>query len=144
MNKSLDFYINKLPTYIGKEIFSFIIPFSQNIIFYSHDEYFKNVITYIEGIPLSYYTNYEYSRKYEIAYLNNNILQNINGLYLSRISKKNGKYRYYISEEILDCMDVEDSDYIEREVMYYRYESKYVGKDIDYSLLLLFNENIKI
>jgi glutathione S-transferase len=33
MNKSLDFYIKKLPTEIGKEIFSFIIPISSNINF---------------------------------------------------------------------------------------------------------------
>ena len=139
MDKSLDFYIKNLPNDICKEIFSFIIPISSNIIFYSYDKYLKNITNYIDGIPLSYYTGYEYGRKYEIAYLNNNIIQNKNRLYLSRIFKKNGKHRYYITEEILDCMDVEDSDYIERQVLYYRYESKYIGKDIDFSLLLLFN-----
>ena len=139
MDKSLDFYLKKLPTEIGKEIFSFIIPISSNIIFYSYRKYVENICTYIEGIPLSYYTNYEYGRKYEIAYLDNNILQNQNGLYLSRISKKNRKHRYYITKEILDCRDEEDSDGIEQQVLYYRYESKYIDKNIDYSLLLLFN-----
>jgi hypothetical protein len=136
MDKSLDFYIKNLPTEIGKEIFSFIIPISSNIIFYDYHEYLKNIHTYIDGIPLSYYTSYDYGRKYEIAYICNTILQNQNGLYLSRISKKNGKYRYYITEEILDSRDEEDSDNIIREVLYYRYESKYIGKNIDYSLLL--------
>jgi len=139
MNKSLDFYIKKLHTELGNEIFTFIIPISSNIIFYSYREYLQNIYNYIEGIPLSYYTPYEYGRKYEIAYLGDNILHNQNGLYLSRISKKNRKYRYYITEEILDCKDEEDSNGIEYQLIYYRYESKYIGKNIDYSLLILFN-----
>jgi hypothetical protein len=47
MSKTLDDYIKKLPPYIGKEIFKFIIQDSHNIIFYhkyNYDNYFKNSI----------------------------------------------------------------------------------------------------
>jgi len=64
MKKSLDFYIKKLPTEIGKEIFTFIIPISSNINFYGYHKYLKDVRTYIEGVPSSYYTDYEYGSKY--------------------------------------------------------------------------------
>ena len=143
MYNSLDNYIKKLPTEICREIFSFIIPRSFDIIFYDYHKYIEDITVIYQGVPLSYYTGYAFSNKYKIAYLGNNLLQNQNGLYLSRIFKKNGKYRYYITKEVLDCREDEDSNGRICDYFYYRYISKYIGNDIDYSLILLYS-NITI
>ena len=143
MHNSLDNYIKKLPTEIGREIFSFIIPRSLDIIFNNYIKYIKDIKEIDEETPLLYYTGYAYNKKYEIAYLGNILLKNKDELYLSRISKKNGKYRYYITKEIFDCREDEDSNGRICDYFYYRYISKYIGNDIDYSLILLYS-NITI
>jgi glycine/serine hydroxymethyltransferase len=74
--------------------------------------------------------------KYEIAYYNNIEMVNPNGLFLSRIYKKNGKHRYYITKEIVDTIEV---DYSDRciELFCYEYSSKYVGKNLKQAILQL-------
>ena len=107
-------FITSLPIEIEREIFSFIIPDAKNIIFNRY-------------VTKSY--NNHYNSKYEKAFINNELVKNKEGLYLTRISKKNGKHRYYISKDIIDVIHVEYND---REVPYYLYEysSTYVGKNM--------------
>ena len=71
------------PIDITREITTFLIPASKNIIF--------NTIS-----SNSYVSNY--SSRYEKAFIGNKIVQNDKGLFLSRISKKNNKHRYYITK----------------------------------------------
>jgi hypothetical protein len=127
IEKSLDYYISKLPPYLGKEIFKFIIEDSLSITFQNY---------YI------YSANRAYSPKYLAAYSNKKFIQNNNGLYLSRITKKNGKHRYYITEEFTDiecdgCGRKKCCSLYCRGKNQYDYYiiSKYVGKDIDKALL---------
>ena len=120
----------RLPEEMMKEIVSFLIPDISKI-------YFETTL----------YTNKNYSsfsRKYEIAFLNenkimNNKIMNAENLYLSRISKKNGKHRYYLTKELIDCIEVEynDRDY---EIYHYDYKSSYVGKNISFAILKLLYE----
>ena len=117
---SNDFTID-ISTDIGREILSFLIPESNTVIFHKHS-------------PNTF--NDAYSSKYERAHVNNKLVKNQKGLYLSRISKKNGKYRYYITKVIIDANEME---YNERliNVYYHEYISKYVGKNLEIALLLL-------
>lgn len=82
MENTLD--IQKLPEDIRRVIFSFVISDSLDIKFRIHQ--------------INIY-NEEYSRKYQVAFIDNNYVKNKNGQYLSRISKVNGKHRYYLSSE---------------------------------------------
>ena len=110
-----------LPTEIRKEITTFLIPASNNIIF--------NTIS-----SNSYVSNY--SSRYEMAFICNKQVQNDKGLFLSRISKKNNKHRYYITKLIIDSMEVEYNDSVIN-MNYYDYKSIYVGKSIDKALIKL-------
>jgi hypothetical protein len=108
-------------TDIGREILSFLIPEPKSVEFYKHS-------------PNTF--NNAYSSKYERAYANNKLLENKNGKYLSRISKKNGKYRYYITKVMIDENEVEHNDRMVS-VYYYDYVSTYVGKNLETALLSL-------
>ncbi len=110
-----------LPIEIRKEITTFLIPASNNIIF--------NTIT-----SNSYVSSY--SSRYEKAFIGNKIVQNNKGMFLSRISKKNNKHRYYITKLIVDSMEVEYNDSVIN-LNYYEYKSIYVGKSIDKALIKL-------
>ena len=133
MSITLDDFIKKLPPYIGKEIFKFIIYDSYNIIF-SH---------------YSKYNNPYYSPRYTIACINHIFIENKNGTYLSRIAKENDKYRYYLTNEykIVYC-DGCGEEYSSRcsgckgRLNYeYYYKNKYIGKDLDAALLELYLED---
>ena len=132
MKKTFDYYIGRLPPYIGKEIFKFVIPDS-------------NTITFRENYNPSGADNY--SDKYKVAFVGDKPLKNNCGKYLSRIMKKNGKHRYYITEEyeISECNGCGSSkcrsDYCGRYFTDNYVRSKYISKDIDITLLtLLFNK----
>jgi hypothetical protein len=71
-----------------------------------------------------------------MAFICNKQLQNDKGLFLSRISKKNNKHRYYITKEIIDQVEIEYNDSVIN-MNYYEYKSKYVGKNIDKALIKL-------
>lgn len=117
----IDKLVSKLPPYIGKEIFQYVIPNSVDI-------HFRNGYTH---------PNNSYSPKYDIAYCNNAMIQNDQGLYLSRIKKRNGKHRYYMTQVISDVIEIEHYDQTYN--MYrYDYASTYIGKDIDDALIRLF------
>lgn len=126
MTKSLDYYIGRLPPYIGKEIFKFVMPDA-------------NTITFRENYNPS--GAYNYSNKYKVAFIGNKPLKNDDGKYLSLLMTKNGKHRYYITEEyeISTCNGCGSlkchSDYCGRDFTENFVRSKYISKDIDISLL---------
>jgi hypothetical protein len=132
MEKSLDLYISKLPPYIGNEIFKFIIPEKKNIRF---------IFDYIE-----YNSNYNF--KYDIGAIDNYGIVRNNGLFLSRIKKKNGHHRYYLTKKSFtsECDSCGEkncrSDYCGRLIDTYYYQSKYVGKDLDNALIQLYSNSI--
>ena len=127
----LNYYIKNLPPFIGKEILKFLIPDKQAIEFVEHHK------TRNDG----------YSLRYEYALRFGKMVENWKGMYLSRIPKKNGAHRYYItSVEVAHycqgCgMEGCRSEYCRggwEDETYY--DSKYVGKDIEYALYaLMFN-----
>jgi hypothetical protein len=112
---------SNLPIEIRKEITTFLIPVSNNIIF--------NTIKSIRYVS-------SYSSRYEKAFIGDKIVQNNKGMFLSRISKKNNKHRYYITKLIIDSMEVEYNDSVIN-MNYYDYKSIYVGKSIDKALIKL-------
>ena len=122
MNKSIAKCLSVLPKEIENEIMSFLIPSTNKIIFRKPPRKFGNT---------------SISEKYENAYIDNQLVENEKGLYLSRIPKKNGKHRYYITHEDVDVMHVEHGDSW-REIYWYDYSSKYAGKSIDGALIKLF------
>ena len=112
-----------LPKEMSIEIFSFLIPDPEKV------EFRKE-------LPCSSYNSY--STKYEVAYYKKNIkimtkmynrLDCFDHSYLCRIVKKNGKHRYYITREVVDCIQVEYGDR-EVDIYHYDYISKYIGKDL--------------
>jgi hypothetical protein len=120
MTKSIDYFMSKIPLEMGREIFSFLIPGKNTITF-------RNITQPVRS---------SYSEKYERAFIGDKIVKNEKGEYLCRISKKNGKHRYYITEDLVDVIHVEHHDSI-RPIYYYDYYSIYVGKDIDSALIKL-------
>ena len=128
MSKSLDFYIGKLPPYIGNEIFKFIIPEKKNI---------KFIFCSVE-----HDSNYNF--KYDIGTIDNYGVVRNNNLFLSRIKKKNGQHRYYLTKKSFtsECDSCGEkncrSDYCGRLIYSYYYQSTYVGKDLDNALLQLY------
>ena len=132
MERTLDYYIKRLPPFIGKEIFKYILKDADSIIF-------------AEKIRPQYYRKYDtFSLKYEVAYRFDKVVENLAGIYLCRISKKNGKHRYYLSREseyqyCHGCGEESCNSYDCRGGWFYEctYKSKYVGKDIKRALLEL-------
>jgi hypothetical protein len=122
MVKTLDQYIERLPPFIGREIFGFVIPDPSALIF---------VTTY---------------SRYERAVLDNKGVQNEKGVFLCRIPKKNGNHRYYLSQEVVvneECDGCGEakcySYYCGRTFYEYGYENKYVGKDLKEALFQIFS-----
>ena len=121
--------IGNLPVYIGKEIFKFVIPESNKLVFRKY---------------CVHSNNYAYNPKCEVAFVDNKLVKNKKGLYLSRIWKKNGKHRYYVTNEIEEytCDGCGKSGCCSQfcrgglDYTYY-YDSKYVGKNIDVALIQL-------
>jgi len=123
--KTFDELLKTLPVEMGREIFSFLIPDPNKLRFCN------------KGTRSSAHSSY--SVRYEQAFLGKDLLKNKEGFSLSRIQKKNGKHRYYITEEMVDVIHVENHDRLCAMYMY-DYYSKYVGKNIEKALvsLLLF------
>jgi len=133
MIKTLDDYIKKLPPYIGKEIFKFVIHDTFNIKFCHFDDY----------------KNYYYSPRLTVACINRKLIENKKKTILSKIKKKNGKHRYYLTDECeikyctgcgeeytRRCRGCRGSLYSE-----YYYKHRYVGKDLDEALMELYLED---
>ena len=113
--------IKNLPRELTKEIFSFLIPDVRKITFVKAER--------------GYYYDYSNDR-YENAYVNDELCKNEKGYYLSRIPKKNGKHRYYITCAIDDVVERECNERLHT-IFMCEYESTYVGKNIEYALLVL-------
>lgn len=117
---------------VSYQILSYIITSNQAIIKMTY----QNTISFrLEDKPGAY------KRIYEIAFLGNERVENKKGIYLSRIPKKNGKSRYYLTQE--DCKsycrgcDMEGcSSHSCRGGYYYEYTytSKYIGNELDTAL----------
>jgi hypothetical protein len=161
---NLDNHIKKLPSDIRNEIFSYIIPYSYNIIFKESIIYKYNrkiISKKYEVAALKNFNEFKFNNYYYEIHNNNDDSElkndddsdsefkndddvydefNNNGLYLFRIPKKNGKHRYYITEIVWYDIEDEDTDY--RPITYSdcKYISKYVGKNIDYALLILMTD----
>ena len=146
----LERFMKRLPPYIGKEIFKFLIPD-------------PNTIRFLNCNPLAR----RYSLNYEKAFMSrigcggiccsgNKCklgqfvpVENQKGAFLSRIPKKNGKHRYYLTSQIethycQGCgMEGCCSEYCrggwETETIY---KSVYVGKDMENALYELMMNNI--
>lgn len=133
----LDLHINNLPPFIGKYIFSFLIPDEDSIEFGSYKKTQRD--------------NSGYSLRYEVAFYDNRLLENFRGLYLSRIKKANGKHRYYLTTECQThycqgCgMEGCRSEYCRGGWEYEKwYESKYVGRELENALFkLLLNVDLR-
>ena len=109
--QTLNQQLENLPPFIGREIFQFLLPQSSEIYF---------------CVPPRHYGNY--SKKYETAYYKNTCQKVVNnkGYSLSRIVKKNGKFRYYATSryaEEVPCDEFRCASY------YYEYESYFIGKE---------------
>ena len=123
--------IKALPVEMTREIFSFLIPDPDKIVFRNER-------------PCSSYNSY--SPKYEVAFFQNiKIVANIitdtdsyysvyDDYYLCRIAKKNGKHRYYITKELVDVIQMEDYNGREIDIFHYDYVSKYIGKNLTRAL----------
>lgn len=111
---AFDKKIKNLPFEMVIEIFSYLIPDPNNIEF--RKEYRRS-------------NSNTYSPKYEVAFYRNEKIMNDTDHYLSRIAKKNGKHRYYLSREIVDCIEVEYNDR-EINIYHYDYVSTYIGKNL--------------
>ena len=125
--------ILSLPPDMEREIYSFIIPM----------------------VTFSKCKSKSCPKQYQVAHIDDKFLEisipsytiYCTVVFLSRIQKKNGKYRYYITKKLsyyscngcgeLYCM----SDRCDgRIVPYYSYDSTYAGNNISYALLQLFAE----
>ena len=119
-NQNLLFFIQKLPYDMEREILSFLVPDLSKAVFRENRK----------GCDSSY------SERYSSLCINGRILENHNKNYISRIIKKNGKHRYYITREVIDVIETEYCAH-PWNVYYYDYVSKYVGKNIDYAVIIL-------
>lgn len=122
--------IKALPDEMTREIFSFLIPDPDKIVFRNER-------------PSSSYNSY--SLKYEVAFFQNikivasvttdtDSYYSVDDYYLCRIAKKNGKHRYYITKELLDVIQTEDYNGREIDIFHYDYISKYIGKNLTRAL----------
>ena len=121
--------IHRLPEELVKEIFHFIMPDAITISFRNYSIY--------QG-------NYRCDKRYDVAFIGEKPFITENGRYLSRIAKKNGKHRYYLTKEIEKrfCQGCGNegcsSRYCRGGFDYeYEYESNFIGKDLDKALLEL-------
>jgi hypothetical protein len=123
----MDLFLKNNCIDINREIFSYLIPDIEKI------EFRKDS-------PRSSYNSY--SNKYDVAFFRNmkivtnmdDDIENIDHFYLTRIAKKNGKHRYYLTREIVDCIQVEYNDR-EVDIFHYDYNSKYIGKTLFMALI---------
>ena len=114
--------IKHLPTEMLREIFSYPIPNPDNVEFHTEE-------------PVTSYSSYHV--KYDVAFLKNiKIITDmhcnkdiIDHCYLSRIAKKNGKHRYYISKIFIDSIPVYNGN-IKCDALHTDYISKYIGNDL--------------
>lgn len=129
---SLETFVSKLPAEIGREIFQFLLPPSTVIPDSNEIEYYK----YYPSV------NDAYNSRYETAFVDDCRVENGKGAFLSRISKPNGKHRYYISQsnEVLTNQDEMRMDHRAGPEYVRYYKSRYVGHNMDLAILALLGE----
>jgi len=146
MNDSILLFTKKLPDEIIQEIFSFLIPESSIIEFCDYSSRYS--INYGHQYQMAYFMSFTpfYNRKsfYDkrVSILSDSENETT---FLSRIMKKNGKHRYYITYEKcrIECQSCgsEKCNYFCNQDDYtkeYIYTSTYTGKSLEQALLLLF------
>ena len=119
---SLTKRIQELPMEMIYEIFSFIIPDPEKIEFRKEEPFNSSSSSYSSKYDVAFFRNIRIINQTEADYYEHNY-------YLSRIMKKNGKHRYYITKEEVDCIQVEYNDR-EVDIFHYDYISKYIGKNL--------------
>jgi hypothetical protein len=118
----LENLIKRLPPYIGKEIFTYILPDTKSLRFCSY----KTM-----------------NSKYRVVFIGDQPIQNKDGCYLTQLFKKNGEHRYYLthiktSRYCDGCRERKcvSSVHCDGEYRYsYRYYPRYLGKDVKTALL---------
>ena len=118
--------MKQLPPFLGKEIFQFLLPSTSDIEFELPLE-----------IKYRSCRSNNYNKKYQMAFYKDKKLANpTNTAFLSRIPKKNGKHRYYIT-----WIEKEESEWERGDrqgISYtYLYESMFVGHHLEKALITL-------
>ena len=159
MEKTLNYFMGRIPKEIGMEIFRFLIPDKTNLVMREYakfeylDEYnqryklmFESSIPkrVFDGMPL-------FPIEGEKQIVNDMGIMGIDmGVYLSVIPKKNGKNRYYLTRDIENtycrvccgingCISSGCPEYYEEDAdSLKQYRSIYVGTDIEKALYDLF------
>jgi hypothetical protein len=118
--------LDKLPKCLMKEVFRYVVPSEEDIYFYkyNHTSEFSR-----------YNPKYESARFISDGYP----VSNHQKFMLSRIAKKNGKYRYYITRAYTETDGYDSEGYPERKCCY---ESRYIGKDLNAALLFLYTNDM--
>jgi hypothetical protein len=129
---SLETFVSKLPAEIGREIFQFLLPPSTVIPDSNEIEYYKGFPSFDDA----------YNSRYETAFIDDARVENSEGAFLSRISKPNGKHRYYISQsnEVLTNQEEMRMDHRAGPEYVRYYKSRYVGHNMDLAILALLTE----
>jgi hypothetical protein len=157
----MDKFINTLDIYIKLEILQYIYPHHKDMFkimniknIYFKEFNYKYEYAYIaDDNENSYFDEDSVSSKYPKFLLKNlELLNNKNNVYISRIPKKNGKYRYYITKkyENLHCDCNIPNHYCANyyhdhgcnEVRDITYKSIYVGNKLDNALFRLILDDI--
>lgn len=138
---SWETFLSKLPEELKREIFKFLNP----------DIDTRKIKFDFFSCPN--FTNYDH--RYKVAYNNvingvlSSIVKNKVTIFLSRIEKKNGKHRYYLTEEFYSftCQGCGregcSSQYCRGDLQdEYWYKSKYIGKCLEYSLYQFYQTSI--
>jgi hypothetical protein len=155
----LERFMKRLPPYIGKEIFKFLIPDPNTIRFFNcektrqqqqydsaynlkYEKAFRDIVVCC-GVSCCFSKSCNDKLKIIVP------VENQKGVFLSRIPKKNGKHRYYLTNQIethycQGCgMEGCRSEYCrggwETDTIY---KSVYVGKDMENALYELMMNNI--
>jgi hypothetical protein len=114
--------MQNLPEDMEREILSYLLPDL------STAEYQVNIHRCAD--------THSYAMRYCALFVNGHTLKNKRGEYLSRICKKNGKMRYYITREIEHKQHEMVCDRVVTNY-HYDYDSRYVGKNIQNALMIL-------
>lgn len=140
MCKTLNQYMREIPVVLGNEIFKYICPNDTDVRFSQY-----NTTTHMNNYSDRYQVAYGSATSQMYSMLHR--IKNRNRLFLSRISKKNGRHRYYITRETkTTACDECDSPtcnarYCGGSYMHEAlYSSTYVGKDLNLALIILFTQ----
>ena len=123
--------VKLLPENLGIDVLLFLYPIIDQIHF--------------NKLNLENIYNSNYSTKYDVAHNKKNKKITNSNKFLSRISKKNGLHRYYITRTCQGCGSSSCKSKFCRGSFDYDhyYKSKYVGKCLISSLIILLSNSLK-